>query len=290
MTADGVAPPRAGRPDDQGVDLFAAPPAPPAVPAPRAPEPGVPAAEAPGQEPHVAAPGTGYTVEHRVSPAHRRPPPIGGARPRTALVIAIGMVLTAGAIAAVEHGTRPAGSPAPPPIAAAAAAPAAPAAADAAAEDAVAEEGLPADLSATEVVLPTLGVRSRLVGLDVGPGGALEPPADPAVAGWYRRGGVPGEPGPTVVVGHVDSHTGPAVFYRLDELAPGDRVEVARSDGRTFAYEVVTVEQYPKTAFPTARVYGPTPGPELHLITCGGDFDRRSRHYRDNVVVTAIPA
>ena len=79
------------------------------------------------------------------------------------------------------------------------------------------------------------------------------------------------------------------MFARLDRLSVGDRVEVARSDGQAFAYRVVTVERYPKDAFPTARVYGPTPGPELHLITCGGSFDRRIGHYRDNVVVTAIP-
>ena len=145
------------------------------------------------------------------------------------------------------------------------------------------------DLRPTEVRLPTLDVRSALVDLDVGPDGALQPPADPDVAGWYVRGGVPGGPGPTVIAGHVDSRSGPAVFYRLDELVPGDRVEVTRSDGTVFAYRVATVETHPKDAFPTARVYGPTPGPELRLITCGGAFDRSSRHYRDNVVVTAIP-
>jgi sortase (surface protein transpeptidase) len=92
-----------------------------------------------------------------------------------------------------------------------------------------------------------------------------------------------------VIAGHVDSRSGPAVFYRLDELVAGDRVEVTRSDGTVFAYRVATVETRPKDAFPTARVYGPTPGPELRLITCGGAFDRNSRHYRDNVIVTAIP-
>ena len=80
------------------------------------------------------------------------------------------------------------------------------------------------------------------------------------------------------------------MFYRLDELAPGDRVEVARSDGKAFDYRVVTVESHAKDAFPTARVYGPAPGPVLRLVTCGGEFDPRSRHYRDNVVVTAVPA
>jgi len=145
-------------------------------------------------------------------------------------------------------------------------------------------------LRATEVRLPTLGVDSTLVDLDVGADGVLQPPADPDVAGWYRRGAAPGEQGPAVIAGHVDSQAGPAVFARLDRLAPGDPVEVARSDGKAFDYRVVSVESHAKAAFPTALVYGPAPGPVLRLITCGGVFDPRSRHYRDNVVVTAVPA
>ena len=145
-------------------------------------------------------------------------------------------------------------------------------------------------LRATEVRLPSLGVGSALVDLDVGADGVLVPPADPDVAGWYRRGAVPGEQGPTVIAGHVDSRTGPAVFFRLDELAPGDPVEVSRSDGTSFDYRVVSVESHPKDAFPTALVYGPAPGSVLRLVTCGGEFDPGRRHYRDNVVVTAVPA
>ena len=144
-------------------------------------------------------------------------------------------------------------------------------------------------LRATEVRLPTLGVDSTLVDLDVGADGVLQPPADPDVAGWYRRGAAPGEQGPAVIAGHVDSQEGPAVFSRLDRLAPGDPVEVARSDGKAFDYRVVSVDSHAKADFPTALVYGPAPGPVLRLVTCGGVFDPRSRHYRDNVVVTAVP-
>jgi len=229
---------------------------------------------------------SGYVVERRLSPAHRAVPRIGGARPLAALVIALGLGLAALVIAVGGHGPRSASPAAAPPLAA----PAPSAALDTlAAAPTSTTSALPADLRATEVRLPTVDVRSPLVELDVGPDGALQPPADPNVAGWYVRGSVPGEPGPTVIAGHVDSRTGPAVFYRLDQLNAGDRVEVARSDGQVFAYRVATVERYPKNDFPTARVYGPTPGPELHLITCGGDFDRRVGHYRDNIVVTAIP-
>jgi LPXTG-site transpeptidase (sortase) family protein len=204
-----------------------------------------------------------------------------------ALVIALGMGLVAAGIAVGGHGPEQAGAE---PAAAPGSASAAPAP-ESAAPAVVAVTAPPerGDLHPTEVRVPTLDVRSALVDLDVGPDGALQPPADPAVAGWYVRGAVPGLPGPTVIAGHVDSQSGPAVFYRLDELAVGDRVEVTRSDGQVFAYRVTTVETYPKSAFPTARVYGPTPVPELRLITCGGAFDRRIRHYEDNVVVTALP-
>jgi hypothetical protein len=102
-------------------------------------------------------------------------------------------------------------------------------------------------LRATEVRLPTLGVGSALVDLDVGVDGVLVPPADPDVAGWYRRGAVPGEQGPTVIAGHVDSRTGPAVFFHLDELAPGDPVQVARSDGRAFDYRSSPSRHTPRT-------------------------------------------
>jgi hypothetical protein len=213
-----------------------------------------------------------------MSPAHRAVPRIGGVRPEVGLVIAFGMALVVVVIAVNGQGPRPA-----------APASAAPSAAPSAAA-VVVPAGEVAALRPTRVDLPTLGVRSALVDLDVGPDGALQAPPDPDVAGWFVRGAVPGEAGPAVIAGHVDSRTGPAVFFNLDRLATGDRVEVTRSDGRVFAYTVATVETHPKDAFPTARVYGPTPGPELRLITCGGEFDRSSRHYRDNVIVTAIPA
>jgi hypothetical protein len=214
-----------------------------------------------------------------MSPAHRAVPRIGGVRPEAGLVIAFAMALVAVVIVAAGHGSGPV--PAAPPAAPAAAVPSA---------AAVVEPAEQVALRPTEVNLPTLGVRSALVDLDVGPDGALQAPPDPDVAGWYVRGAVPGEPGPAVIAGHVDSRTGPAVFYKLDQLVAGDRVEVTRSDGQVLAYAVTTVETHPKDAFPTTRVYGPTPGPELRLITCGGEFDRSSRHYRDNVIVTAIPA
>ncbi|MDN5751557.1 MAG: class F sortase [Pseudonocardia sp.] len=120
------------------------------------------------------------------------------------------------------------------------------------------------------------------------PDGSLEVPRDYALAGWYRPGPTPGEAGPAVVVGHVDSAAdGPAVFFRLGELRPGAEVLVERADGRTAVFAVDRAARYPKDEFPTREVYGPTDHAALRLITCGGDFDAASGHYRDNIVAFA---
>ena len=118
--------------------------------------------------------------------------------------------------------------------------------------------------------------------------GELAAPADPARAGWYAAGVVPGDQGPAVIGGHVDSRSGPGVFFRLRTLHPGDLIDVTRSDGRTVHFSVIAVALYPKDRFPTEAVYGPTSGPELRLVTCGGAFDRSARSYDDNVVVDAV--
>ena len=140
------------------------------------------------------------------------------------------------------------------------------------------------------VRLPAIGVDSTLVDLDVDGAGVLVPPSDFGSAGWYSRGPVPGEVGPSVIAGHVDSYRGPAVFFRLGELAPGDDVLVDRADGTAVHFIVSDTQRFPKDAFPTEEVYGPTAQPVLRLITCGGQFDRDLRSYRDNVVVTAVLA
>jgi Sortase domain len=137
------------------------------------------------------------------------------------------------------------------------------------------------------VQLPSLGVDSTLARLGVDASGALVPPSDFGEAGWFAEGPAPGEVGPAVIAGHVDSRTGPAVFFRLRDIAVGDPVLVGRSDGTTARFTVTTVARHPKDAFPTAEVYGPTPDAQLRLITCGGAFDRAGRSYLDNVIVYA---
>lgn len=143
---------------------------------------------------------------------------------------------------------------------------------------------------ATALLIPDLGLSSALGVVGVDATGVLVPPTDPAVAAWFAASPVPGDPGPSVIVGHVDSRAGPGVFFGLGDLDIGAPIEVRRSDGRRVAFRVVDVYDVPKTEFPTERVYGPVPGPELRLITCGGEFDAGARHYRRNVVVTAVPA
>jgi hypothetical protein len=143
-------------------------------------------------------------------------------------------------------------------------------------------------VTAVSIAIPRLDLSGPLDELGVADDGELLAPDDPARAGWYSGGVVPGDLGPAIVGGHVDSRRGPGVFFALRSLRPDDLVEITRSDGRTARFAVTRVEQVAKEQFPTAAVYGPTPRPELRLITCGGRFDRTARSYTDNVVVEAV--
>lgn len=135
--------------------------------------------------------------------------------------------------------------------------------------------------------IPAIGVYTRLVQLGLNPDGSLEVPADFAVAGWYAPGPSPGQQGNAVIAGHVDSVQGPAVFYRLGELAPGSLVRIALAGHTTVLFRVYAVREYAKTAFPTALVYAATRSPQLRLVTCGGPFDAQTGNYLDNIVVFA---
>ena len=137
----------------------------------------------------------------------------------------------------------------------------------------------------TRISMPGAGIDAPIVPLGLNSDGTLEVPADFAVAGWYRLGPRPGKPGAAVIVGHVDSTSGPAVFYRLGQLAPGDPVRVSWPSGASVRFRVYAVREFAKRAFPTSLVYGATKGPEIRLITCGGPFDEATGHYLDNVVV-----
>jgi Sortase domain len=138
--------------------------------------------------------------------------------------------------------------------------------------------------------VPAIAVSTPLVRLGRLPDGSIEVPKDWGTAGWYDLGPRPGQPGPAVILGHVDSKTGPAVFYRLRELRPRDIVRVGLADGRILVFRVQRIERYPKNHFPTEAVYFPTLNRELRLITCGGEFDYARGSYRDNIVVYATLA
>jgi hypothetical protein len=149
----------------------------------------------------------------------------------------------------------------------------------------------PSSAPPVEIDIPAIGVVSTLEDLHLLPDGTIAAPVDYARAGWFADGVLPGAPGPAIIAGHVDSQKrGGEVFYRLDELQPDDLVVVKRSDGTAVTYRVTNVEQYKKDDFPVALVYGPTPGPSLRLVTCGGQFDRNAGHYRSNTVVFAVLA
>ncbi|MDQ0603032.1 hypothetical protein QF037_007377 [Streptomyces canus] len=112
------------------------------------------------------------------------------------------------------------------------------------------------------------------------------PDGDANRVGWYEAGPSPGQQGTAVAVGHLDTDTGPAVFAGLGELRRGRLIEVTRADGRVAVYAVDAIKSYEKDRFPNREVYGDRGRPELRLITCGGNYDRRTG-YSGNVVVFA---
>lgn len=142
----------------------------------------------------------------------------------------------------------------------------------------------------TEIRIPRIGVNAQVMNVGVNPEGKIEVPAPEQahLAAWYERGPSPGETGNAVVVGHVDSYvTGPAVFFQLGALRPGDEIEIERRDGEVARFRVDRVESHPKETFPGDAVYGPADRPQLRLVTCGGIFDDAIDDYPNNVVVFA---
>ncbi|WP_354644884.1 class F sortase [Kitasatospora camelliae] len=140
----------------------------------------------------------------------------------------------------------------------------------------------------TRVRIPTITVDAPLTPVTVDGEGRIAPPptTSPTTAGWYRDGVTPGSLGTAVLVGHVDTARGPAVFWDLGALHRGDRIEVARTDGTTAAFTVDAVRVFDRADFPVQQVYGSTGRPELRVITCGGGYSK-STGYRGNVVVFA---
>jgi hypothetical protein len=143
------------------------------------------------------------------------------------------------------------------------------------------------------VVIPAIGVRSKLLHLGLNPDGTLQVPpltTSAGLAAWYKGSATPGQAGTSVIEGHVDSYQGAAVFYRLGALKPGNTVDVTLADGITAVFRVTGVRQYAKDKFPSKAIFGPAGYAALRLITCGGDFDRATHHYLSSVVVYATLA
>ncbi|MEV0170451.1 class F sortase [Streptomyces sp. NPDC050803] len=138
------------------------------------------------------------------------------------------------------------------------------------------------------VRIPSIQVDAPMmpVGLDAAGWVDAPPPEDPNLAGWFTGAVAPGEKGTAVVVGHVDNKQGPAVFYGLGALKKGNRVEVARKDGKTAVFEIYGIEVFEKNNFPGDRVYGSKGSAELRVITCGGGFSKQNG-YDGNVVAFA---
>ena len=156
----------------------------------------------------------------------------------------------------------------------------------AAGSEELSESQLP-ESSPVRVDIPRLGVSSAVVDLGLNLDGTMEVPQDPAEVGWYVGSHSPGGTGAAVLAGHVTWDRAPAVFFRLGDLRPGDRVEVTRKDGRTAVFEVRRLARFPKDEFPTDAVYGQIDHPSLRLITCGGAYDEVANRYLDNVIVWA---
>ena len=137
------------------------------------------------------------------------------------------------------------------------------------------------------VNIPAIGVGSELVELGLDANDELEVPADFNQAGWFRNGAIPGEVGPAIIAGHLDSILGPAIFSKLSLLKPGDLIKILRVDSKVLTFSVSRIDSFPKEYFPTDQVYGSTTEPELRLITCGGNFNQKDRSYSGNTVVYA---
>jgi hypothetical protein len=140
------------------------------------------------------------------------------------------------------------------------------------------------------VDIPAIGVNTKVLHLGVNADGMIQVPSlytQANDAAWYKYSATPGQIGASVIEGHVDTYQGPAVFFRLGALRPGDRVDVKLADGITAVFRVTGTREYLKSSFPAKTIYGATDYAALRLITCGGAFDYATHHYLSSTVVFA---
>ncbi|MEV7624042.1 class F sortase [Actinoplanes sp. NPDC089786] len=209
-------------------------------------------------------------------------PRTGGRRTRYAVRAAVAVLALTGSLLVVAAVRRTPVEPpetAPPATAPEPARPATP--------DRLTRGPLMATSPPARLTIPAIKVSVPVIGLGQNADGTMQVPGDAATVGWYTKAPTPGSLGPAVMAGHVDFHRRPGTFARLATLAAGDIVTIARQDGSTATFSVTKTARYAKDRFPTDAVYGAIDHAGLRLITCGGDFDDRAGHYRDNIVVFA---
>ena len=205
-------------------------------------------------------------------------PPKQPGRIRARAAGVLGVLLVAGGTAAVlvavgaqRHAPQPPASAA--------------GATGAAASDLSVQRSLPVSID-----IPAIGVTSKLQHLGRNSDGTIRVPsltATPGQAAWYKYSATPGQVGVSVIEGHVDTRTGPGVFFRLGGLRPGDKVDVRLADGTVAVFRITGVRRYLKSKFPAKAIYAATRYAALRLITCGGDFDSATGHYLSSTVVFA---
>ncbi|WP_079477980.1 class F sortase [Halobacillus salinus] len=144
-----------------------------------------------------------------------------------------------------------------------------------------AEEGI----IPTRIRIPSIDVDAKIESVGVLDNGEMGVPEDPLKAGWFEPGTQPGNRGNAVIAGHVDSKTGPAVFYHLDQMKKGDEFTVTGKDGKEKTYIVQKLESYPQYNSPIEKIFGSTNEKRLNLITCTGEFIRDKGGHQDRLVV-----
>ncbi len=152
------------------------------------------------------------------------------------------------------------------------------------------EQDIPIGLKASMPVnlkIESVGIQAAIGGIDLNSDGTLEVPKSYDLVGWYKRSPTPGEIGPSIITGHVDSYKGPAVFWRLSQVKAGDKILVTREDKSVATFIVDRIEQFNQDNFPTDTVYGNISSSGLRLITCGGYYQRSVQRYTHNTVVFA---
>ncbi len=143
----------------------------------------------------------------------------------------------------------------------------------------------------THISIASVGINTDVRSVGKADDGTIElPPLFDWTTGWYKYSPTPGELGPAIIVGHVDTYKGVSVFWRLRDVQPGDVIEIARADGTVVKFKVEALKQFDQSNFPTAEVYGNIDHAGLRLITCGGAFDKTTEQYTQNTVVYASVA